>query len=259
VRLLNASNSATQVLLKNPFYSRFFRYYLQFQQELKISLDTEHYLTTLALRKMSDLYEIWSVFKVTRMIIDILELHEFRITSSNLFYEVEQDNFQFDVRRNRASIVLDKEGFKVAIKYEPIFPKFIEGMTGLVSTDYSLLTPDMSIEVFHQGSIKHVIILDAKYRYEKVNNSYHPKEEDLGKMRKYRDLIRCKVYNPRDPRQRPQRIVSSSYILYPGNYLNHDRDEPEIGALPLVPKMSENDKLALEDAIEDILWYAELI
>ncbi len=259
VRSLSMPSNATQVLLKNPFYSRFYRYYLQFQQELKISLDTERYLTTLALRKMSDLYEIWSVFQITRMIIDALIEHGYQITSSSLFYEVEQDNFQFDVRRNTASITLARDDFKIAIRYEPVFPKFVEGMTGLVSIDYSQLTPDMSIEISYQGKIKHVIIFDAKYRYKKVDNRCRPNEEDLDKMRKYRDLIRCKVYNPRDPRQKPQRIVPSAYILYPGNHLDHDADEPEIGALPLVPKMEQNDRLKVEDALEDILWYAKLM
>ena len=54
VKSLSTSGKATQVLLKNPFYSRFYHLYLQFQQELKISLNAEKYLTTLALRKMSD-------------------------------------------------------------------------------------------------------------------------------------------------------------------------------------------------------------
>jgi len=262
VKSVATTGYATQVLLKNPFYSRFYRLYLQFQQELKISLDTEQYLTTLALRKMSDLYEIWSVFQITRMIIDKLTDEGYQITSQSFFYEVEQDNFQFDIRRNIPSITMAKDDFEIAIKYEPIFPKFVEGMTGLVSIDYSRLTPDMSVEVYHQGKVKHVIIFDAKYKFKKVDNIYLPKEEDLDKMRKYRDLIRCKVYNARDSRQKPQRIISSAYILYPGNHLlddSHDPDEPEIGALPLVPKMTQGDRLDIENAIQDILWYAELL
>src|SRR2546421_533379 len=59
-------------LLKHLSYSHFYRLYLQFQQKLKISLDTEQYLTTLTLRKMWDLYQIWSVFHITRTIVDIL-------------------------------------------------------------------------------------------------------------------------------------------------------------------------------------------
>src|SRR5258708_6673060 len=56
------TGKATQVLLKNPTYHRFYLLYLRFQQHLRISLDTERFLTMLALRKIFDLYEFWSVF-----------------------------------------------------------------------------------------------------------------------------------------------------------------------------------------------------
>ncbi len=259
VKSLATSGKATQVLLKNPFYSRFYRLYLQFQQELKISLDTEQYLTTLALRKMSDLYEIWSVFQITRIILRQLTKVGFLITSNSLFYELEQDHFQFDVRKNAASISLAKNDLRVDLKYEPVYPKSVVVMKGLVSTDFNQLTPDMAIEVYQNDRIKHVIVFDAKYRYQQNDRFYYPKDEDLDKMRKYRDLVRYKEYNPRNPSRRPLKIVSSSYILYPGNYLEHDPDEPEIGALPLVPKMTPKDRREIEDAVENILSIAELL
>ena len=259
VKSLDMSGMATQVLLKNPFYNRFYNLYLQFQQVLKISLDTEHYVTALALRRMSDLYEFWSVFQITKIILNQLTDAGYRITSNNLFYELEQDNFQFDVRKNVASICLAQSDLRVELKYEPVYPKSIVVMKGLVSTDYNQLTPDMTIEVYKNDEIKHVIIFDAKYRYQQNDRFYYPKDEDLDKMRKYRDLIRYKEYNPRSPSQKPLRIVSSSYILYPGNYLEHDPDESEIGALPLVPKMTPKNRNEIEDAVEDILWVAELL
>lgn len=260
VKPLSISGKATQVLLKNPFYNRFYRLYLQFQQELKVSLNTDKYLTTLALRKMSDLYEIWSVFQITKLILEKLKVAGYRITSNSLFYEEEQDWFQFDVKKNVASIVLAKDDFRVEIKYEPLYPPQVSLLKGLVSTDHRQLTPDMSVEIYQQNTIKHVIIFDAKYRYqEEEDGGYYPKEDDLGKMQKYSNLIRNKVYNPGNLNQKPQKIVSSAYILYPGNYLQHDDDEPETGALPLVPKMKNEDRLDMEDALEDILWFAELL
>jgi hypothetical protein len=259
VKPLSISGKATQVLLKNPFYSRFYHLYLQFQQELKISLNAEKYLTSLALRKMSDLYEIWSVFQLTDVILQKLTAANYWITSNSIFYELEQDQFQFDVRKNVASIVLAKDDFRVEIKYEPMYPKQVSILKGLVSTDYQQLTPDMSVEIYQQKKIKHVIIFDAKYRYQVDNGEYRPKEDDLNKVRKYRDLIRSKEYNPRNPNQKPQKIVSSAYILYPGTILDHDEEEPEIGALPLVPEMEHDDRLDMEDAVEGILWFAGLV
>ena len=257
VKPLSISGKATQVLLKNPFYNRFYRLYLQFQQELKVSLDSDRYLTTLALRKMSDLYEIWSVFQITKVLLSKLTAAGYQITSNALFYELEQDQFQFDVKKNVASIVLAKDDFRVEIKYEPLYPQQVSLLKGLVSIDRGQLTPDMTVEIYQQDTIKHVIVFDAKYRYQEEDGGNYPKEEDLGKMQKYRNLIRNKAYNPRNPK--PQKIVSSAYILYPGTYLQHDEDEPETGALPLVPKMKDDDRLDMEDALEDILWFVGLI
>lgn len=49
-----STSRATQVLLKHPYYGRFYQLYLQFQQQFKLSLDTEHCLTLLNTRKIPD-------------------------------------------------------------------------------------------------------------------------------------------------------------------------------------------------------------
>lgn len=259
VKSLAASGKATQVLLKHPSYSRFYRLYLQFQQELKISLDTEQYLTTLTLRKMWDLYQIWSVFQITRMIVDMLTNAGYQVTSNSIFYEVEKDSFQIDVRKNVPTVTLAKGDLKIEMKYEPLYPRPVGNMPGLVSTDYGQLTPDMSVEISSQGQLIHVLIFDAKYRYQEIDGAYYPKGEDLDKMRKYRDKICYRTYDPARPNQRPRKVVSSAYILYPGTYLEHVPDEAEIGALPLVPNIEQDGLLEVEEAIKDILWFVGLL
>jgi len=259
VKSLAASSKATQVLLKHPSYSRFYRLYLQFQQELKISLDTEQYLTTLTLRKMYDLYQIWSVFHLTRMIVDILTDAGYQVTSNSIFYEVEKDSFQIDVRKNVPTVTLAKDDLKIEMKYEPLYSKPIGNMPGLVSADYEQLTPDMSVEISNKGQLKSVLIFDAKYRYQEIDGAYYPKGEDLDKMRKYRDKICYRTYDPSRPNQRPRKVVFSAYILYPGTYLEHAPDEPEIGAFPLVPNMTQDGLQEVEEAIKDILWFVKLL
>lgn len=259
VKSLAASGKATQVFLKHPSYSRFYRLYLQFQQELKIDLDMEQYLTILSLRKMWDLYQIWSVFHLTKIIVDILTDAGYRVTSNSIFYEVERDSFQIDVQKNASTVTLAKDDLKIEMKYEPQYPKPIGNMPGLVSTDHAQLTPDMSIEIYSGGQLKNVLIFDPKYRYQEIDGSYYPKDDDLNKMRKYRDKICYRTYDPRRPNQRPQKVVSSAYIIYPGTYLEHDPDEAEIGALPLVPSMIQDEMLVVNEAIKDILWFVKLL
>jgi predicted component of viral defense system (DUF524 family) len=259
VRSLSISGKATQVLLKHPSYSRFYRLYLQFQQELRISLDTEQYITTLTLGKMWDLYQIWSVFHITRTIVDILTEADYQVTSSSIFHEVEKDSFQIDVRKNVPTVTLAIGDLRVDMKYEPLYPKPIGNMSGLVSTGREQLTPDMSVEIYSQGQLKNVLIFDAKYKYQEVDGAYYPKDGDLNKMRTYRDLICYRIYDPRMPDLKPRRVVSSAYILYPGTYLEHDPDEAEIGAIPLVPNMAQDDILKVEETLKDILWFAKLL
>jgi len=259
VKSLSISGKATQVLLKHPSYSRFYRLYLQFQQVLKISLDTEQYLAILSLRKMWDLYQIWSVFHLTTMIVDLLTDAGYQITSNSIFYEVERDSFQIDVQKNVSTVTLAKENLTIEMKYEPLYPRPIGNMPGLVSTDHAQLTPDMSVEIYSERQLKNVLIFDAKYRYQENDDFYYPKDDDLNKMRKYRDKICYKTYDPRRPNQRPQKVVSSAYIIYPGTYLEHDPDEAEIGALPLVPNTIQDEMLAVKEAIKDILWFVKLL
>jgi hypothetical protein len=39
----------------------------------------------------------------------------------------------------------------------------------------------------------------------------------------------------------------------------YEPDEADIGALPLVPIMTQNDRLDIEEAIKDILWFVKLL
>ncbi len=254
---------ATQILVKNPSYSRFYRLYLRFQQHLRISLDTERFLTILALRKIWDLYEFWSVFQVTRIVIEQLEQVGYVITSNSVFYELERNYFQFDVRRNVSSIVLTKGETRVEIKYEPVYPnhKTLKNISGLAARLHSdnPFTPDMAIEVYERGQPRHVAIFDAKYRWHHGKDGiYHPKDEDLDKMRRYRDLIQYKVYDRKTRRERWQQIVSSAYVLYPGERLDRDPGKA-IGALPMTPEMTVRQRESVAQAVVDILRLARLL
>ncbi len=57
VQILTYEGGATQILLKDPTYNRFYRLYLRFQQHLKITRDAQKAVDELSLKKMSALYE----------------------------------------------------------------------------------------------------------------------------------------------------------------------------------------------------------
>ena len=240
------------VLQKHPHYSRFYRIYLRFQQELRLSLENDRYLTTLSLRKMSELYETWSVFQLTHLILGLLGQAGYRIISGNGFFEVRDDQFHLEVSRD-AAIELAKDDVRVAIRYEPTYPPVNSVSSGLVSAAPYQLKPDMAIESWQNGQVVSVLIFDAKYRTMSEGASQTYREEDITKMDHYFNTIRWK---PQNSRQRPQRVVSSAYILYPGNVLEHDGNEPEVGALPLIPQGIPSARAT--SVLSDILKHAYL-
>lgn len=253
VGALGLAARPTQVLQKHPHYSRFFRLYLQFQQQLGVSLNVERYLTTLALHKMSHIYQVWSVFTLTDLIVATLQSAGFRVVSSKGFFTLMQEGFTVDVQPN-ASIELDREGLRVRIRYEPEYEAAMKVSSGLVSSLRSQLTPDLAVEVWEGNEARRVLIFDAKYGTEKVGTRHEYREKDRTKMDHYANSIRWK---PQNPRAALRRVVSSAYILYPGDVLEHDRDYPEVGALPMLPKVP--DTREIENTLHDLLRSARLI
>ncbi|WP_322480821.1 DUF2357 domain-containing protein [Thermogemmatispora sp.] len=254
---------ATQVLLKHPAYSRFFQLYLQFQQRLMV-VNTERYVNELGQRKVSELYEMWSVFTITHLAVELLEERGYRLVSNTTFYEVEKRYFEFEVRKNVASIALVKGDREVVFKYEPYYPHASTVGTGpaLVSTLSSggPLTPDMAIEVYRQGEPWRVLVFDAKYRWQRSpSGQYYAKEQDINKMLSYRINIRYQYLRRTSGNVQLQRkrIVTSASILYPGTELQEE-DDGHIRAFPLIPGQAERRVAAIRARLNELLTAAQL-
>ena len=235
VQLVGQRQQPSQILQKHPYYNRFYRVFLRFQKELGVNLDADRYVAELSIRKLSEIYEIWSVFIVANAAMTILRKAGYQIISSNGFFAVRDDLFQFEVDRT-AAVELLKGNRKILIRYEPVYEPAVKVVEGLVSKGQKQRTPDLSIESSEFNQTRSILIFDAKYRTERIGNEATFLDEDLDKMRAYRDTIALKIRN--DPRLRP--VVKSAYILYPGDILEHDSDYPDIGALPLQPKMEKD-------------------
>ena len=257
---------ATQVLLKHPHYSRFYHLYLLFQQRLQIAqFNTEHYITTIAQRKVSELYEMWSVFGITHIMVEELLTAGYLMISNTTFYEVRKDYFQFDVHRNIAAIILVKNTLRVEFKYEPVYPNrlYVTARSALVNTSmgYDPLTPDMAVEVYQDGVPKYVLIFDAKYRRVKQpDGQWYPNIEDIATMYRYRHNIQYLRYDPTQMRQpyTVEQIVTSAYIFYPANKIRTEANN-RIGALPFTPNMPPQRLNEVRQQLKDLLYYAYLI
>ena len=253
VGTLGLASRPTQVLQKHPYYGRFYQLYLHFQRALTLNLNTENYLGTLALRKMSELYETWAVFQMTYLIMTFLLKAGYKQASSNGWFKVREDWFHLEVDRD-AAIELSKEGVRVRIRYEPLYPPLNKVVTGMVTDAPYQLTPDMTVEVWQDDRVTEVIVFDAKYKTELVGGEQKYLEKDLETMDHYARRI---CWKSGKPGTRPRTVVTSAYILYPGDILEHDPERPEVGALPLTP-LSQQSKY-LVAATKSVLRHSQLL
>jgi hypothetical protein len=265
VQAQSSAGKATQVLLKHPTYSRFYHLYLLFQKRLKTTREVKEPVNELALRRISELYEMWSVFTITRLAIEELLAAGYRMISNTTFYEIEKDYFQFQVRKNTASIVLRKDDLRVVFKYEPVYPnrvnsRYTSAVVATIMGD-NPLTPDLAIESYKGDIPQEILIFDAKYRRERSRSGlYYPKNEDIDTMYRYRDRIQYQRYVPGSPKgpYALERIVSSAWILYPGDQI-HTESGNSIGALPLKPGMPAPRLDEVRERLNKLLYNAYLI
>jgi len=248
VQMIGQRQQPSQILQKHPFYNRFYRIFLHFQKELGVNLDADRYVAELSVRKLSEIYETWSVFIIANAAMTILRKAGYQIISSNGFFAVRDDLFQFEVDR-KAAVELLKGNRKILIRYEPLYEPAVQVVEGLVSKGLKQRTPDLSIELWEFNKTRSVLIFDAKYRTEKNGVEATFLDDDLNKMREYRDTIAWKNRNDHLLRS----IVKSAYILYPGDVLEHDPEYPNIGALPLHPKMEKDQSVRVSTALTQIL------
>lgn len=253
VSLTAMRNVPTQVLQKHPAYGRFYQVYLRFQRELKRGLNSEGFLTRIAVRKLSELYEMWSVFKLTRVLLVFLKKAGYQIISNQGFFRVDDEMFHFEVNRD-AEIALVKGNKRVVIRYEPHYPSMNTLPYGLVTARQYHRAPDLAVELWQEGEAHHVLIFDAKYKTRDKGGQKTFIEEDLQKMSAYYGEIAWKA---RHSTRRPTNVVSSAYILYPGEKLEHNKEYPEVGALPLVPGPKQLE--SVYHALTDLLNNAELL
>jgi len=224
----------TQVLQKDPGYNLFYGVYLRFQQELRLGMTAERFLTQIAMRKMAELYEMWAVFRLTDVLLPLLRMDGYQIVSETGFFRLQDQFFHFEVDRG-AAIELAKGQIRLLIRYEPTYPHS-KRATGLVTTRYPWLTPDLAVERWEEGVPRAVLIFDPKYKSREIRGKKTYWEEDLDKMSAYYTDI---LWKAPDAGDHMQQIVASAYILYPGEVLVHDKENLRVGALPVVPELNQ--------------------
>lgn len=220
-------------------------------QELKFYLDAFATRSSVSMKSVAAIYEIWCFLELRNILVDQLGFKESlreksRMKLKDFEYQL-TDGFvgAFNFERS--------DGVKIRLAHEPVFKK--DSKT--IRTFWVTQKPDILMEVTFPNGKKCIWLFDAKYRIkspelgEESDNSedygdaeyidYVP-EDALNQMHRYRDaLIHIKTdeFNSKF-KSRP---VFGAFALYPGffdqsNDANPYRDvihETGIGAFALLP------------------------
>ncbi|PKH28367.1 restriction endonuclease-like protein [Shewanella sp. ALD9] len=244
----NGLASESLVLQQKTGYSAVY----QVWQELKFYLDVLGNQSSVSMKSVAEIYEVWCFLMVRRILIDELGFIEKVSKKKSLklkdFFEYQlKDGFTgaFEFERS--------DGVKIRLAHEPPFKKYADKVrTYLVSQQ-----PDILLEVtFPKPSDKSFIwLFDAKYRIKTENNRFdhddidvldHVPDDAINQMHRYRDALIKVTEGLHSTNSNKSRPVFGAFALYPGyfdqenevNPYHHAIKEIGIGAFALLPSMA---------------------
>ena len=228
------------VLQQKPGYSKVYRVW----QQLKLYLDVLGNQTTISMKSVAELYEVWCFLEIRRILLEDLGFNEVtndRGKLRNKGHElVTVDGFNGAFEFDRA------DGMKISLAHEPIFTK----NSKLASSWLTSQKPDILLKATFASGDWLVWLFDAKYRIKEVAESGDKTRLDevpddaINQMHRYRDAL-IHQHNENDIKAK-SRPVFGAYALYPGyfdqkklgveaNYYSKAISEIGIGAFPLLP------------------------
>ena len=245
------------VLQQKPGYAKVYKAW----QQLKWYLDFLDGDSSLSLRSVSELYEVWCFLEVRRILLE-LGFKEVRSSPIRIVNNVLDTSFKdgmkgsFKLRRD--------DGISLRLAHEP---KFLPKGNPL-KTWITIQKPDIFLEAkFPQGE-RVVWIFDAKYRIKKPSDFQESSDsmpdevpdDAINQMHRYRDaLIRQEIDNEGNViKARP---VFGAYALYPGFFDQQNEENPYqsaideigIGAFSLLPATDSGGSIWLTKFLTDKL------
>lgn len=256
VGVYNGRNRESLVLQQKLGYSSVYRIW----QELKFYLDVFDNQSSISMKSVAEIYEVWCFLTLRNILLDELGFEETPTEKQSLklndFFEYQlKDGFAgaFEFKRS--------DGVTARLAHEPIFTK-----AGADIRSYLISQkPDIVLEItLPKPSNKRFIwLFDAKYRIKTVKNRYddtdinidttdYVPDDAINQMHRYRDaLIRLtKDKESKDTTEfQKSRPVFGAFALYPG-YFNQamtknpyldEINEVGIGAFALLPSPFKTD------------------
>lgn len=247
----NGRSRESLVLQQKSGYSSVYRIW----QELKFYLDVFDNQSSISMKSVAEIYEIWCFLTLRNILIDELGFEEIptkkQTLKLNSFFEYQlKDGFIGAFEFIRA------DGVKAKLAHEPLFTK-----SGTAIRSYLISQkPDIVLEITlpTADDKRFIWLFDAKYRIKTSSNHFNDSNNDIdindefdisatdfvpddaiNQMHRYRDaLIRItqdkenEVNTGKDmARIQKSRPVFGAFALYPGYFDQKNNDNPYLSAI----------------------------
>ena len=246
----NGHGRESLVLQQKVGYSSVYRIW----QELKFYLDVFDNQSSISMKSVAEIYEIWCFLTLRNILIDELGFKEVATKKQELqlknFFEYQlKDGFAGAFKFER------DDGVKARLAHEPPFNK----NTKAIRTYSVSQKPDILLEVTFPNDRRFIWLFDAKYRIKTKNSQYDDVNQDIeatdyvpddaiNQMHRYRDaLIRVNESKHKNGVNK-SRPVFGAFALYPGYFDQISKANPysdtineiSIGAFALLPSLTQN-------------------
>ncbi|MDY4379342.1 restriction endonuclease-like protein [Pectobacterium brasiliense] len=226
------------VLQQKTGYSAVYRIW----QELKCYLDVFANQTSISMKSVADIYEVWCFLALRNILVDDLG---FKDVTPNRQALVLKNDFEYQLKNGFAgAFVFEREdGLVARLAHEPIFsPKSNDIRSYFVSH-----SPDIVLKVeFPTPSDKRFIwLFDAKYRIQTkpnqvdgsdvhkydIDNIDLVPDDAINQMHRYRDALIRITQDKSSTVGQKSRPVFGAFALYPGFFNQNVEDNPYLNAI----------------------------
>ncbi len=229
-------NNESLVLHQKAGYANVYRVW----QQLKLYLDVFGHHARISMKSIAELYEIWCLLEVRRILIDELGFSELEKRKVDLYTNGVEKVLHDGIG---AAFNLERGKIKLRLAHEPLFRRSSNPRSGNIYSWTTSQKPDILLEAEFESGDKLRWIFDAKYRIDSKDDDvdYAP-DDAINQMHRYRDAL-IHIHHADDGWQQKTRPIFGAFVLYPGWFENSDIqnpyrkaiDEIGIGAFPLLP------------------------
>lgn len=237
------------VLQQKTGYAKVYRVW----QELKLYLDLLGNDSSLSLRNVAELYEVWCFLEFKNILLSLGFQETF---NKKDLLKKEGLEFSMNDGKSGAFCFERKDGISLKLAHERQFKR----NTIPVKTWTTVQKPDILLEASFSDGIEVIWLFDAKYRIDSDSDKDFVPDDAINQLHRYRDALihQHKTISNIPEKSRP---VFGAYALYPGYYdqinevnpYQKSIDEIGIGAFSLLPGNEDNNSHWLKEFLKQKL------